>query len=211
MSKVLAREPDGPASRWRILTLLGSKLIRHAKVCTTLLQARRDLTNRCSGRATRRAADSASPVQCLVFVRTGVAGPQLSSTVRPQITHRAVATSIVAFCLATFVSTIIGAALFGTHTIDLLAPVVLLAALRVAQGGIGAVKLSILFMALYVLLAAVFIGVALVAPSVLFARAPANAPRSPLLVIGGSMAVGTWCGFNLLALVRLLRGPVLAV
>ena len=36
------------------------------------------LTNRCSRRATRRAADTVSPVQCLLFKRTGVAGPQLS-------------------------------------------------------------------------------------------------------------------------------------
>ena len=40
------------------------------------------LTNRCSSRAARCWADSASPVQWLLFVRVGVAGPQLSSTVR---------------------------------------------------------------------------------------------------------------------------------
>ncbi len=40
------------------------------------------LTNRCSCRAARCAADAVCPVQCLLFVRVGVAGPQLSSTVR---------------------------------------------------------------------------------------------------------------------------------
>ncbi len=32
--------------------------------------------------ATRCAAEAVSPVQCLLFVRIGIAGPQLSSTVR---------------------------------------------------------------------------------------------------------------------------------
>ncbi len=40
------------------------------------------LTNRSSCRAARCAADTVSPVQCELFERTGVAGPQLSSTVR---------------------------------------------------------------------------------------------------------------------------------
>ena len=43
------------------------------------------LTTRCppeAERAARRAADSVNPVQCLLFVRTVVAGPQLSSIVR---------------------------------------------------------------------------------------------------------------------------------
>ncbi len=42
----------------------------------------RRLTNRCSCRAARCAAEAVSGLQCLLFVRTGVAGPQLSSTVR---------------------------------------------------------------------------------------------------------------------------------
>ncbi len=45
----------------------------------------RCLTTRCppqAERAARCAADSVSPVQCLLLVRTGVAGLQLSSTVR---------------------------------------------------------------------------------------------------------------------------------
>ncbi len=49
-------------------------------------------TNRCppqAERAVRCAADSVSPVQCLCFVRTGVAGPQLSSTVRPPLLSEA--------------------------------------------------------------------------------------------------------------------------
>ena len=53
----------------------------------------RHLTNRCppqADRATRCAAETISSVQCLLFVRVGVASPQLSSTVRPQLHARIV-------------------------------------------------------------------------------------------------------------------------
>jgi hypothetical protein len=45
----------------------------------------RVLTHRCSRRAERRAADRCRGLQCLGVLRGGVAGPQLSSTVRPRL------------------------------------------------------------------------------------------------------------------------------
>ncbi len=127
------------------------------------------------------------------------------------MSHRAVATSIVALCLASFVSTIICSALFGGYQVDLGAPLVLLLGLRVAKGSTLAIKLAVLVMALYTLVAVLMIACALFAPSRLSAPPTLmSTPSGLLLIITSCIVGGAWAGLNAVALVRLLGRPVLA-
>ncbi len=124
--------------------------------------------------------------------------------VRPQLSTRAVAISIVAFCLASFVSTIICFAVFGTYQIDVGAPFVLLLGLRVAKGSLLAMRVAAVVMAGYALIALLMIPACVLAPS------RVSMPGGLLLAMVACIAGGAWAAFNVVALVRLLGRPVLA-
>jgi hypothetical protein len=121
------------------------------------------------------------------------------------MTHRAVGTSIVAFCLVSFVSTILAYVLFGLYQVDLGAALVLLLGLRVAKGRVLAIKVSVLVMAAYTLVALLMITCALFAPSLLSAPPSLlSTPSGRLLTITSCFAGGVWAGLNAAALIRLL-------
>jgi hypothetical protein len=126
------------------------------------------------------------------------------------LSHRTTALSIIALCLASFLSTIVGYILFKTHQADLLAPIVVLVAGRVAKGSTPAIKWSLVFMALYLLAAIAVTGVALVNPASIFVFGRPAVPSQVLLVMVASLAGGAWTALNIVALSRLLRHAPLA-
>ena len=126
------------------------------------------------------------------------------------MSHRATALSIVAFCLANALASIVAAILFSTYYIDFLAPIVLVVALRVASGNALAIKWSMFFMALYVLVAISLIAVALLNPTSLYVFGRPAVPSRVPLVIVSSVVAGAWPALNLVALSRFLRNASLA-
>ena len=122
----------------------------------------------------------------------------------PQWSTKAVSTSIVTFCLVSFVSSIIAFTLFGTHQIDLGAPFVLLLGLRIAKGSFLAMRAAAVMMAAYALVALVIVPFAVLAPS------RVSMPGGLFLAMVATLAGGTWATFNVVALMRLLHRPVAA-